>query len=68
MLESVRYIVMLEGKFQTPRRATKVMYENRSGWSENIDDARVYQTKGVATSSALGGKVVPVNITVSLTD
>ena len=38
--------------YLTPRRNNGIMYESRSGWSLDINDAKVFQSKGAATNSA----------------
>lgn len=38
-------------KFLTNRKATDIMYESRSGWSYELDDAKVFSTQGAATRS-----------------
>jgi len=41
------------GDYLTPRRATGCgMYESRSGWSADINDAKVFNTKAAAANSA----------------
>ncbi len=55
------------GLYLTPRRNTGAMYESRSGWSKDIEDAKIFQTKAAATNSGnQNGKhkfeVVPVQI------
>lgn len=48
-----KFIVQSDkGMFLTPRRATGKQYENRSGWSKNIEDAKIFQNKAAATNSA----------------
>lgn len=47
------YVVRGEdGYFLTNRKATGRMYVSRSGWSENLDDAKIFSTKGAASNSA----------------
>lgn len=49
----MKYIVeSLDAGYLTPRRNNGVMYESRSSWSKDIDDAKIFQTKGAATNSA----------------
>jgi hypothetical protein len=40
------------GKYLTPRRNTGNMYESRSGWSADIEDAKIFNTAAAATNSA----------------
>tara|TARA_R110000744_G_scaffold142869_1_gene254691 strand:- start:407 stop:622 length:216 start_codon:yes stop_codon:yes gene_type:complete len=40
------------GKYLTARRATGNFYQARSGWSDSIDDAKIFATKGAAANSA----------------
>ena len=69
----MRFIVVDDSgdyrKYQTPRRNTGKMYEDRTAWSAFIADARIFQTKGAATNSAKqsrvdGFQVLPVEIKV----
>lgn len=41
-----------KGQVLTPRRATGVMYESRAMWSDNGEDAKIFQTKAAAVNSA----------------
>ena len=42
-----------KGQVLTARRATgKRMYQSRAGWSDNGEDAKIFNTKGAATNSA----------------
>lgn len=57
-------------KYLTPRRNVGRMYMDRSGWSDSIADAKIFQTRGAATNSAkrsgaVSFKIVPVEIMVS---
>lgn len=36
----------------TPRRPTGRLYESRSAWSAEFEDAKIFQTKAAATNSA----------------
>lgn len=45
-------VVSSDGKYLTPRRNTGEMYVSRSGWSDDIDDAKIFQTPGAASNSA----------------
>ena len=62
------YIVKADnGKYLTPRRNTGVMYENRSTWSKDIGDAKIFNTKGAGTNSGNKNgqyefKTIPVKI------
>lgn len=48
-----RYVAINNfGQYLTPRRNTGKMYENRSGWSDNIDDAKIFSTSGAAKNSS----------------
>lgn len=48
-----RYVVRAyDETYLTPRRNTGRMYEARSGWSEDPEDAKVFQTKTAAINSA----------------
>lgn len=69
----MRFIVVDDSgdyrKYQTPRRNTGRMYEDRTSWSAFIADARIFQTKAAATNSAKQSKVdsfkvLPVEIRV----
>lgn len=47
------YIVeSFDGHFLTNRKSTGSMYQSRSSWSKNFDDAKVFSTQGAATRSA----------------
>lgn len=47
------YVVRGEdGYFLTNRKATGRMYVSRSGWSKNLDDAKIFSTKSAASNSA----------------
>lgn len=48
----MKCVVRKDGKFLTPRRATGHQYVSRTEWSDDIEDAKVFQTKGSATNSA----------------
>lgn len=55
--------------YQTPRRNTGVMYQDRTSWSLSLADARIFQTRAAATNSAKKSgiktfEVLPVEITV----
>ena len=39
--------------YLTPRRNNGNMYESRSGWSSDINDAKVFQSQGAAKNSAM---------------
>jgi hypothetical protein len=41
-----------EGQVLTPRRATGKLYEARAMWSDNGEDAKIFQTKAAAVNSA----------------
>ena len=62
MITLKRYIVKSwEGQYLTPRRSTGRMYENRSGWSDDPEDARIFQTLSAArtaSNSVKGNKEV----------
>lgn len=45
-------VVSSTGEFLTPRRNNGKMYESRSGWSKDIEDAKIFQTKNAAKNSA----------------
>lgn len=54
-------------RYLTPRRPTGKMYEDRTGWSEILDDAKVFMNRGAATNSArASGSVDFVVLPVSL--
>ena len=62
-------VISDDGKYLTPRRNNGVQYESRSGWSGDIEDAKIFQTKAAAKNSAeYNGKkpytIKRVNITV----
>lgn len=60
------FIVKVGDQYQGPRRATGRLYENRTCLVDDIGEARVFNTKGAATSSknnaGLGGEVLPVQL------
>lgn len=41
-----------DGYFLTNRKSTGRMYVSRSGWSEKLDDAKIFSTKSAASNSA----------------
>ena len=45
-------VVSSDGKYLTPRRNNGKQYELRSGWSGDIEDAKIFQTRGAAKNSA----------------
>lgn len=45
-------VISSEGKYLTPRRNNGKQYESRSGWSKDIEEAKIFQTKGAAKNSA----------------
>ena len=45
-------VVSSNGEYLTPRRNNGKQYESRSGWSADIEDAKIFQTKGAAKNSA----------------
>lgn len=45
-------VVSTDGKFLTPRRNNGKMYESRSGWSADIEEAKIFQTRNAAGNSA----------------
>ena len=45
-------VVSFDGKYLTPRRNNGKMYESRSGWSDDIEDAKIFQTEGAAKNLA----------------
>ncbi len=44
--------VSSDGKYLTPRRNNGKLYESRSGWSADIEDAKIFQTPAAAKNSA----------------
>lgn len=47
------YIVeSFDGHYLTNRKSTGSMYQSRSSWSKNLDDAKAFSTQGAATRSA----------------
>jgi len=56
--------------YLTPRRGTGRMYEARSSWTDDVEDAKIFQSKGAASNSArqnLGHdnfEVCPVTFTI----
>ena len=45
-------VVSNDGKYLTPRRNNGKLYESRSGWSVDIEDAKIFQTNAAAKNSA----------------
>ena len=45
-------VVSSEGQYLTPRRNNGKLYESRSGWSSDIEDAKIFQTPAAAKNSA----------------
>ncbi len=51
----MRYVVHVPGRgYLTPRRATSRVYKDRATWTEDLDDARVFQNKSGAVTAARG--------------
>lgn len=49
----MRYVVRRNnGEWMYPRRATKVVYESRTAWGNDLEQARVFNTKSAATTAA----------------
>ena len=48
----MKCVVMVGNEFLTPRRNIGSMYTDRTGWSDDMKDAKVFQSKGAATNSA----------------
>lgn len=44
-------VVSNDGKYLTPRRNNGKLYESRSGWSKDIDDAKIFQNRAAAKNS-----------------
>lgn len=66
-------VVSTDGEYLTPRRNIGRQYESRSGWSKDIDDAKIFQTRGAATNSANQNNekeytIKPITITVASVD
>lgn len=66
----MRYIVSaldeLENVYLTPRRPTDVYGESRSSWSENFEDAKVFNTKSAAVRSLRASRYYNENITYTI--
>ena len=45
-------VVSKDGKYLTPRRSNGNLYEARTGWSKDIEDAKVFQSSVAASNSA----------------
>lgn len=49
----MRYVIQADdGSFLTPRRNTGTVYQSRAMWSRDLEQARVFNTKTAATTSA----------------
>ena len=62
-------VVSTDKKYLTPRRNNGKLYESRSGWSKDIEDAKIFQTPTAAKNSAEynGGEryaIKPIRVTV----
>lgn len=55
---SERFIVRVGVAYLTPRRATGAMYVSRTALSRDINDAKVFNTKGAAGNSAKSSKAI----------
>ena len=52
MIPLLRFIVVnREKEFLTPRRSTGVMYQNRSQWSKELKDARIFNSRSAAKNA-----------------
>jgi len=47
-----RCVVIADGKYLTARRNVGSMYVNRSGWSSDFSDAKIFASKTAAVNSA----------------
>jgi hypothetical protein len=45
-------VISDDNQYLTPRRYTGRGYQSRSGWSHDIEDAKIFNSKTAATNSA----------------
>jgi hypothetical protein len=64
-----RYIARFRGEYLTPRRTTgKAIYRARSGWSDDFNDVRIFQTQAAARNAGNAAadsrevEILPVNV------
>jgi hypothetical protein len=58
-----------DGKYLTPRRNTGSQYEDRAGWSDFLEHAKIFQSRAAASNSAkqaggVGVRIMAIEFTV----